>query len=291
MNKIKAASLAIAVSFFLVIFKIIVGLYTNSISIISDALHSSMDVIASTITLIAMKLASRPPDKSHNYGYGRYEDLSAAIQSVLIFLVSITIITQAVSRIANQNLITETTPGIIVMLVSIILHSCTVFIMLKYAKKENSVALKANALHLLADVITSVGVIVGLIVIHFTNLRVIDPLVAIVVALIIIKTGYDIGKESIQQLLDKSLSNEEMAVIKQAIKKHSPPVLDYHHLRTRKVGLTRLVEFHIVLPNDFSLMDAHDISSSIEKEIHQCITNVRTTIHLEPKEHYHPYTW
>lgn len=289
MDRFKAAYLAISVSIFLVFFKVFVGLSTNSISIISDALHSSMDVIASTITLVAMKLAKKPEDKCHNYGHGKYEDLAAVIQSVLILIVSATIIYQATSRIVNENLITETLPGIIVMLVSILLHSMTVFVMLKYAKKENSVALRANALHLLADIITSVGVIVGLVIIHFTGLRIIDPIVAIVVALIIIKTGYDIGKESIEQLLDRSLSWEETKVIKETLEKHSPPVLDYHHIRTRRVGQTRQVDVHLIFPNDYSLMDAHDISSSIEKDIHQKMTAVRTTIHLEPETHEHPY--
>lgn len=291
MNKFRAAYLAIFISIFLVIFKVIIGLSSNSISIISDAMHSGMDVVASTITLIAIYFAKKPADKCHNYGHGRYEDLAAVIQSMLIFLISITIIIQAASRIINQNLITETLPGIIVMLVSICLHSMTVFIMLKYAKKEQSVALRANALHLLADVITSVGVIVGLIVIHFTGLRIIDPIVAIIVAVIIIKTGFDIGKESIGQLLDRSLSTEEKSIIIEKIKLFSPPILEYHHLRTRRVGLNRQVDFHLVFPNSYSLMDAHDISNKIEKEIHDNIPNVKTTIHLEPEIHNHPYKW
>ncbi|SCY56547.1 cation diffusion facilitator family transporter [Alkaliphilus peptidifermentans] len=291
MNRFKAAYLAISVSVFLVLLKVFVGFVTNSISIISDALHSSMDVIASTITLVAMNLAKKPEDKCHNYGHGKYEDLAAAIQSVLILIISVTIITQAALRIVNQNLITETLPGIFVMIVSITLHSITVLIMLKYAKKENSVALRANALHLLADVVTSVGIIVGLVIIHFTGLKIIDPIVAIVVALIIIKTGYDIGKESIAQLLDKSLSLEEMKIIKETLAKHSPPVLDYHHLRTRRVGQIRQVDVHLIFPNNFSLMDAHDVSSNIEKDIQQRISTVRTTIHLEPETHNHSYKW
>ncbi|SES88630.1 cation diffusion facilitator family transporter [Natronincola peptidivorans] len=289
MNRFKAAYLAIAVSIFLVFFKISIGLFTNSISIISDGMHSFMDVIASTITLAAMKLAKKPVDQCHNYGHGKYEDLAAVIQSVLILIISITIIYQAASRILNQNLITETLPGMGVMLVSITLHSVTVLIMLKYAKKENSIALRANALHLLADVITSVGVIVGLVIIHFTGIRIIDPIVAIIVALIIIKTGYDIGKESIQQLLDKSLSQGEKRIIEEILEQHTPPILEYHHLRTRRVGESRQVDLHLVFPNDYSLMEAHDVSSNIEKDIHQRLTNARTTIHLEPEIHDHPY--
>ena len=291
MDKFKAAYMAIGVSVFLVIFKVSIGILTNSISIISDALHSSMDVLASTLTLIAMKLAKVPEDKCHNYGHGKYEDLAAATQSILIFIVSVTIITQAASRIINQNLITDTLPGIFVMLVSITLHSITVFIMLKSAKKEGSIALRANALHLLSDVITSVGVIVGLIVINFTGLKIIDPIAAIVVALIIIKTGYDIGKESIAQLLDKSLSTEETKLIGEIIEKHSPPVLEYHHLRTRRVGQARQVDFHLIFPTSYSLLEAHNISNSIELDIHQNIPSVRTTIHLEPESHYHPYKY
>lgn len=287
MNKFKAAYLAIFVSIFLVVFKIMVGLSTNSISIISDAMHSGMDVVASTITLIAIYFAKKPADKCHNYGHGRYEDLAAVIQSFLIFLISITIISQAISRIVSQNLITETMPGIIVMLVSISLHSVTVFIMLKYAKKEQSVALRANALHLLADVITSVGVIIGLIVIHFTGLRIIDPIVAIVVAIIIIKTGFDIGKESIGQLLDSSLTTDEKNVIVAKIKLFSPPIIEFHHLRTRRVGLNRQIDFHLVFPDEYSLTEAHNISTKIEKEIQDNIPNFKTIIHLEPKSHNH----
>lgn len=291
MNKVRAAYLAIGVSLFLVFFKVTVGLYTNSISIISDAIHSSMDVIASSITLMAISLAKKPADECYNYGHGKYEDLAAVLQSILILIVSITIITQASFRIINHNYITETLPGIVVMIVSITLHSITVLVMLKYAKKESSVALKANALHLLTDVITSVGVIIGLIIIHFTGLKFIDPIVAIVVAIIIIKTGFDIGKESIEQLLDKSLSNEEMEIINGAFEKHRPPVLEFHHLRTRRVGITKHIDVHLVLPNEYSLMDAHELSSSIEKEIHLKVKNVRTTIHLEPEVHSHPYKW
>lgn len=289
MNRFKAAYLAILVSIFLVVFKLLVGRETNSISIISDALHSSMDVIASTITLVAMKLAKKPEDKCHNYGHGKYEDLAAAIQSILILIISVTIINQAASRIANQSYITETGPGIIVMLVSITLHSLTVFIMLKYAKRENSIALRANALHLLADVITSVGVIIGLVIMHFTDIKIIDPIVAILVALVIIKTGYDIGKESIDQLLDKSLSLDEMKIIKEALDKHSPPIMDYHHLRTRRVGEARQVDLHLIFPNDYTLMEAHDVSNSLENYIHKRIESIRITVHLEPELHYHPY--
>ncbi|QNO15268.1 cation transporter [Alkalicella caledoniensis] len=291
MNKVRAAFLAIGVSIFLVIFQVIVGLKTNSISIISDAMHSTMDVFASTITLIAIHFAKKPADKCHNYGHGKYEDLAAAIQSVLIFIVSITIITQAVLRIYHRSLITETLPGIIMMIVSITLHGAAVLVMLKVAKKEKSTALKANALHLLTDVITSIGVIVGLIFIRFTGLRLIDPIVAIVVALIIIKTGYDIGKESISQLLDRSLSQEDIDKIKGIIDSYSPPALDYHHLRSRKVGIIRQVDLHLIFPDDFSLTEAHDISSAIERDIHNTISDIRTTIHLEPKTHKHPYKW
>ncbi|SET13222.1 cation diffusion facilitator family transporter [Anaerobranca gottschalkii] len=115
MNKFKAALLAISVSIFLVVLKLVIGVITNSISIISDALHSFMDVLASTITLAAMYFAGKPPDKCHNYGHGRYEDLAAVLQSILILIFSVTIIYQSFSRIYNQNFLNETIPGIIVM--------------------------------------------------------------------------------------------------------------------------------------------------------------------------------
>lgn len=287
-NKFKAALLAISVSIILVILKVVIGIITNSISIISDALHSFMDILASSITLAAMYFAAQPPDKCHNYGHGRYEDLAAVLQSILIFIFSITIIFQGLSRIFTQNYLNETVPGIIVMSLSITLHSITVLTMLKYAKKEESIALKANALHLLADVLTSIGVIIGLIVIHFTGVKIIDPIVGIIVALVIIKTGYDIGKESIGQLLDTSLSKEELNIVIDKIHQFIPPILSYHHLRTRRVGNHRYIDFHILFPDDFTLHKAHSIASNLEMELQKSIPNLKTTIHLEPKSHFHP---
>lgn len=291
MNQFKSVYLAIGVSVFLVIFKVMAGRMTHSISIVSDAMHSSMDVIASAITLAAMKLAQKPVDECHAYGHGRYEDFAAALQCILILLVSAAIIGQAVQRIRSQDYLTETVPGIVVMLVSILLHTGTVLIMLKYSKEADSIALRANALHLLTDVITSVGVILGLIVIHFTGLKLLDPVAAILVALVIIKTGCDIGKESIGQLLDRSLASDEIEGIEETLKEYQPPVLAFHHLRTRRVGRLRLVDVHLVFPDETSLSEAHDVSSRIERDLHRTFEDVRTTIHLEPKAHEHPHRW
>ncbi|WP_350343272.1 cation diffusion facilitator family transporter [Proteinivorax tanatarense] len=284
MTKEKSALLAILASIFLVILKLSVGLSANSVSIISDALHSFMDVMASTMTFFAIRFAQKPPDKCHNFGHGKIEDLAAVIQSILILLVSITIIRQACIRIIEQNYITDTTLGIIVMLISILIHSLVVWNMLTVAKRENSIALRANGLHLLTDIITSGGVVVGLIIIHFTGIKILDPIIAMVVAIIIIKTGLSIGRDSLRSLLDSSLNQEDIQKVKKIIDSYSPPVVEHHKLRTRKMGGEKQMDVHIVFPKTMSIKKAHDISNNIQKEIQNNFKEAKIVIHLEPNK-------
>ncbi|WP_353892939.1 cation diffusion facilitator family transporter [Proteinivorax hydrogeniformans] len=284
MTKEKSALLAILASIFLVVLKLSVGIAANSVSIISDAMHSFMDVLASTMTFFAIRFAQKPPDKCHNFGHGKIEDLAAVIQSILILMVSVTIIRQAYIRIVEQNYITDTTLGIVVMLVSIAIHGLVVWNMLTVAKKENSIALRANGLHLLTDIITSVGVVIGLVFIHFTGLKILDPIIAMVVALIIIKTGFSIGRDSLKSLLDSSLSEKDIQKVKDIIEKYSPPIMEYHKLRTRKMGGDKQMDVHIVLPKDMNIKEAHDLSIDVQSEIEKSFRDAKVVIHLEPKE-------
>lgn len=281
MLKSNAAILSIVSNSVLIIFKVITGVMVGSISIISEAIHSSIDLLASIIAYFSIKKADQAKDKEHPFGHGKYENVSGFAEALLILFAAAIIIAEAIKKLMNGFELNDVTPGLIVMLIAAIVNLVISRILLKISKRTNSIALEADAYHLLTDVVTSFGVFIGLILLKLTHWQLLDPLTAIFVSLLIIKTGISLIKKSMKDLVDSSLSNEELTKISEIIKSHSQ-VVSYHELRTRKSGDQREIDIHLELNMYYTLLETHNVCNLIENEIMETYPNSYILIHCEP---------
>lgn len=281
MNKQKAALLSIISNSMLIIFKFAAGILSGSISVISEAIHSSIDLLASLIAFFSIKKSSEAEDEEHPFGHGKYENLSGFVEAMLIFIAAVIIIYEAVNKIIHGVHIESVGMSIIVMLVASIVNLIISLTLLRISKKTQSIALEADAMHLLTDVFTSAGVFGGLLIIKFTGIKILDPITAMVVALLIIKTSVEMTRKSMVDLVDSKLPDEDIEKIVAIIKSH-PEVLQYHKLRTRKCGQTREIDIHVEIDKSASLVQAHDICSAVESEVGQVFPDSCITIHAEP---------
>jgi cation diffusion facilitator family transporter len=287
-KKVVTARLSIISNTALIIMKILVGVFSGSVSIISEAIHSTIDLLAAVIAFFSVKISDRKPDKDHPYGHGKFENISGVIEAMLIFIAAIGIFYKAVLKIIEPKDIDNIGWGILVMFVSAVVNIIVSRRLYKVAKQTDSIALEADALHLKVDVYTSFGVAVGLFLIWVTHflfpepLYILDPIVAILVACLILKESFMLLKNAYSPLLDSKLPDNEIEIVRHAIENHKVGNISFHQLRTRKAGSLRYVDLHLEVPQEFSVKESHDICNAIEKEIKQKINNIEVHIHVEP---------
>lgn len=282
--KKKTARLSIISNTFLVIAKLVIGLYVGAVSIISEAAHSAVDLLAAIIAYYAVRQSGKPPDEGHAYGHGKIENLSGAIEAVLIIIAAIYIIFESVQKLKVLQEPEYLELGIIVMFLSIIINFVVSRRLLQVAKETHSQALEADGLHLQADIWTSVGVLLGLLAIKITGWIWLDPMIAIVVAVIIFKAGYTMTVKSAKELTDVCLPMEdEQTIIK--ILKSNQNVLEFHKLRTRRSGSYRLIDVHLVLDKNMPLYKVHEICDEIEADLKDVLGRCDIVIHAEPCGH------
>ena len=265
--------------------KIIVGVISGSMSIISEAIHSLSDFSASVLTFFSVVKSSRPADKDHPYGHGKYEDMAGFIEGMLIILAGIFIIYKSSKKIILGEISsTENDLGIAIMLIAVVVNIIVSSLLFKTAKDANSISLYADAQHLRADVYSSLGVLTGLILIKCTGHNLLDPIIAILVACFIYKTGHKIVKQSVMRLLDYSLPNDDLTNICNIINKFSNnAILKNSTMKARQVGPTTDIDFVLVFPRDTSLCQCHQICDEIENQIRNIYPNASISIHSEPE--------
>lgn len=278
-EKIKTARLSIFSNSSLIILKLLAGLLSGSVSIISEAIHSGMDLLAAVIAFFSIKMSDTPPDLKHPYGHGKFENVSGVIEAILIFIAAGWIIYEAIQKILNPSGVENLGIGVAVMAVSAAVNTLVSRKLYQVAKKTESIALEADALHLKTDVYTSAGVAVGLLLIWITGWHSLDPIVAIIVALLIIKESFMLLRNAYSPLLDASLSEDETSIIIGAITRRG---LTFHNLRTRKSGHYRFVDFHLELPEKMTLKQVHEICDQVEDEIKGKFRHIEVQIHVEP---------
>lgn len=285
--KQKAAFISVISNTSLIILKITVGVLSGSISIISEAIHSLMDLIASLIALFAVKKSIKPPDDDHHWGHLKIEHISGFIEAILIFLAAILIIIESFNRFKNPQNIKFIGLAFFVMVFSATVNFFISKYLLSVSKKTFSIALKADAMHLLTDVYTSLGVGLGLGFIYILeelfpnkNFHWIDPLFAFVVSLMIIKATYELTKESINDLMDKAPSEIEIRKIKDIIL-NSTDIISFRNFRMRKVSNKFFIEFDLILDKEITFEKAHSIADEIQNQIKREI-NSDVMIHFEP---------
>lgn len=277
-----AASLSIISNGLIILFKLIAGIISGSISIISEAIHSMSDFLASVLTFFAVIRSSKPADRDHPFGHGKYEDVAGFIEGILILLASLYIVWEACKKIISHNSLEfNSTLGIIVMSIAVIANLLVSNYLFIVAKKTDSVALKADAKHLSTDVYSSLGVLIGLILIKITGLVILDSLIAILVALIIFKTGISIVKETLNNLLDGTLPDEDIKIIENIIN-NCENIYGFTNLKSRKSGSNRDVDFTILCEESMTIKDCHNICDVLESKIQDTLPNTLITIHCEP---------
>jgi len=282
--KVKVARLLLFSNSTLIILKLIVRLATGSVSIISKAIHSTMDLLAAIIAFFSVKISDKPADDIHPYGHGKIENVSGVIEALLILAASIWIIIEAVKKLMVPGEVASIGLGFIVMFISSAINFIVSRKLYKVAKQEDSIALGADALHLKADVYTSLGVGIALFLIWITKFNFLDPIVAILVAIFILKEAIELLISAFNPLLDVKLSNDEIKVIKDSINKFSAIYCNYHNFKTRKSGRVRYIELHLVFPENMRIKDAHDVYDKIENDIKKSLNHSEIMIHLESSE-------
>jgi len=277
-----AARLSLIVIVSLVCLKAVVAFLTGSISITAQAVDSFLDLFAVSITVFAIRMADEPADNEHPFGHGKVEGMAAIVQSILIFFAGGWIIYSAVERIITGAEIEMSEAGIAVMLVSVLASIFLSRHLMKVSKITDSLALEASARNINADIYSAVGVLVAMIFIRITGFSILDSIVGIGVALIILKSAFDISRKSFGELIDRRLPEEEEEIIHTTIEEHTTQLAGYHKVRTRKAGSQRFVDLHLLLPKNMSLEDAHNMADHIEHDIEDRLNSISVTIHLEP---------
>ncbi len=277
-----AARLTLGIIIGLVALKIVVSVITGSISILAQTADSFLDFIAVVIAFFAISLAAKPADEEHPFGHGKIENISAVVQAVLIFTAGGLIIYSAVNRIVSKTTIEMTEAGIGIMVVSIVVSILLSRHLLKVSRATDSLALEAIGHNIAADVYSAAGVLVGLVVIRLTGLIILDPIIALAVALIIIKSAYTVIRKSFGGLMDARLPKAEESEIKSCLREHAGQLVGFHELRTRKTGNQRYIDLHLVMPKATSVEEAHRICDHLEQDLDDRLTNTNVTIHIEP---------
>ena len=262
--------------------KVAVGVITGSISVLAQAADSFLDLFAVAIVSFAISIAIKPADEEHPFGHGKVENIAAIVQAMLIFAAAGLIVYSAVQRIITGATVELTEAGIGVMVVSIIASIFLSRHLLKVSRATDSIALQATAHNIAADVYSAAAVLAGLIAIRFTKLSILDPIIAILVALFILKVAYDVSRRSFGGLIDVKLPEAEEAKIKSCIIEHYSAVVSFHKLRTRKAGSQRYIDLHLVMPKNASLAEAHRMCDHLEQDIKDRVLRTSVTIHVEP---------
>ena len=288
-EKARVALLSVASNAFLTVMKLIVGLVSGSVSILSEGIHSGIDLLAACIAFFSVRAAAQPADARHSYGHGKIENLSGTVEALLIFVAVILIVWEAAQKTAHILAGNGGEVGDLALNLGLVVMGCSALInvfvssrLMKVAKKTDSVALEADALHLRTDIFTSAGVFVGLFLIRITGWHILDPIIALVVAVMITKAAYDLVKKAFFPLIDVSLPEAEREIITEVLSRHAHEFVEYHELRTRKAGAERHVDLHLVVPKLTTVSEVHDLCDRIEQEIGLQLKGTQVLIHAEP---------
>jgi len=299
-TKRRAAAISVVSNTGLVIFKLIVGMMIGSVAIMSEAIHSAMDLIAALIAFFAVKASAKPADEDHTFGHEKVENLSGAIEALLIFVAAGWIIYEAAHRIGHTGEgVSMPLAGAAVMGVSALVNWRVSANLFRVGRETDSIALQADGWHLRTDVWTSLGVMGGLTLIFLGDLAIdlfpiddkpywraqlhwIDPVAAIVVAVFIMRAAWDLTVKSTRDLTDRNLPKDEIAWIRELLVRHAPAVHGFHKIRTRKAGNRRFVDFHIWVEPTMTVETSHRLCHHLAGDIEKHFGLCSVTVHVEP---------
>ena len=256
---------------------------TGSVALLSDGLESTVNVVAAFIAYFLIRYAARPADEDHQFGHHKAEYISAVVEGVLIVVAALLIVREAWSQLHSPTLLDAPVLGLSINAVAALINLVWARALIRVGRRHASPALAADGHHIMSDVITSAGVIVGLVLAVWTGYAILDPLLAIVVAVNILYQGYKVISHSLGGLMDRAVTPEEETAIREAIQSNAAGSLGVHDLRTRRAGAAAFIDFHLVVPADMPVAEAHDICDRLEDAIKAVIPGASLAIHVEPE--------
>jgi cation diffusion facilitator family transporter len=263
--------------------KVAAWLLTGSVALFSDAIESVINVVTAIAALVAIRVSARPADHDHQFGHHKAEYLSAGIVGALIVIAAVLIMREAMLSLLDPHPISAPITGMVVNSVATGLNALWSWTLVQSGRRLRSPALVADGLHLFTDVATSVGVVVGLALVAITGLQVLDPLIAIAVALHILWIGWGVAQGSASSLLDEAVAKDVADEIRKVIGENASGALQVHDIRTRVAGAVTFIEFHLVVPSAMTVKASHDICDRIEAGLIQSISGAEVMIHVEPE--------
>jgi cation diffusion facilitator family transporter len=280
----RAATLSFFSNLFLLILKLVVGLISGSIAVLSDALDSGADMVASAAALFSVSIARRPADREHPYGHGKVETLAAAVEAGVISLGGVFITYQAVQRIIHGGQDIDVGLGLIAMAVAAVQNTLVSRYVGRAAKATESLALASDAKHLQTNVVQALAVFTALVLVRVTGINIFDPIVALMLAAYLWFAAFGLLRNAVAEIMDVRLPEEEERYIRDTILDHHPEVRGFHHLRTRRSGRTRYVELHLLVDPARTIQEVHNLCDHLEADIRDRLPNAIITIHTEPDD-------
>ncbi|HLW36980.1 MAG TPA: cation diffusion facilitator family transporter [Candidatus Eremiobacteraceae bacterium] len=281
--RVRALRMPLLSNALLVVLKLAVWLVSGSVSVLSEALHSAVDLIVTTFQLVGVRMASRPADADHAYGHGKFEIIGAVLEALFILATAAFVVVQAIDRLHFPLVPAHLDLGLSAMLLSALVNLFVSRRLERISKDEQSPALHAEASQLRADVWTAVGVAASLLLIKLTHVTLVDPIVSLMIAGLIVKSAYDVSARALIDLTDGRLPPEQEAIIREIIERHRDIYVGYHKLRTRRSGGGEFIDFHLQMMGGMPLRQAHDASDVIVVDIKKALPRAHVLIHLEPE--------
>ncbi|MCB0863449.1 MAG: cation transporter [Solirubrobacterales bacterium] len=281
---IRVISVSIVVAILTISMKFIAWLLTGSVGLLSDAAESVVNLVAALVALIVILWSTRPADEDHTYGHEKADYLSAGFEGALILLAAVTIAYAAIERLVNPAELTEVGLGLAITAAASVLNLLAARLLIRTGEEETSLVLVADGRHLMADVFTSAGVIIGVGLVWATGWNTLDSIIALVVAANIVRTGVGLVSDSMSGLMDKALPEKEMAVVGRVLDGYESDDIHFHALRTRKAGRRTFISVHVLVPGDWSVKQGHDLLERFEGDLRDCFEQTTVFTHLEPIE-------
>ena len=282
------AWLSIAAALATIALKFWAYLLTGSVGLLSDALESVVNLVAAIVAVIALSIASRPADSNHHYGHGKVEYFSAGIEGLMIFVAAMVIVYSAVERLLHPQALDAVGVGLLITLIATSINAAVGWLILRAGRRHRSLTLVADGKHLLTDVWTSIGVVIGVGLVALTGWLPLDSIVAIAVGLNILWTGFTLVRNSVHGLMDRALNTADEArvieVVNSFVAEYPPGQLAFHALQTRESGQQRFVSLHVLVPGQWTVATGHDLVERVESAIALALPGAHIQTHLEPRE-------
>ena len=276
--------LSIAAAVATITLKTVAWLLTGSVGLLSDAAESVVNLVAAVFALIVVRWAARPADEEHAYGHEKADYLSAGVEGALITVAAGTIAYAAIGRLANPHQLQHVGVGLVVSVVASLINFGVARTLLRVGREERSVVLEADGRHLMTDVWTSVGVVIGVAAVAITGIERLDPIIALLVAGNIVATAISLGRRFVGGLMDRALSEEEREQVAAVLSEFTSNDVHFHALRTRRAGRRAFVSMHVLVPGDWSVQRGHDLAEEVEGRLRAALEHATVFTHLEPAE-------